>query len=640
MIRLIGFRTAMITCAALALVLPGAHGINGDVFSDLIIGVPNETIGTTLSPGGIHAIYGSSAGLTDANNQFFTQGDLTPEDPSESFDEFGEEIICGDFNGDSYSDCAIGVPCENIGDMNNAGVVHVLYGSGHGFQLGNPVHQYISQDTPGVPGNVEESADFGDALAAGDFNHDGYDDLAIGAPGMSIGPLAGGGALFIFPGSASGLTTSDLQVFEQSDLGDGNPTEQYDGFSDELTVGDLNGDGFADLVIGSRNESIDEISDNQGCMHVMYGSASGLVTTGAQCFWQGMNPDVPGGPEAYDSFGGVLSTGDINADGFDDIAVSSQGEDIAEIGSNVGMVHIFFGSETGVLTTGVQAFFPLVDDGEFGQSLAMGDLNGDGFMDLIAGSTGFDVQGFNHSGAVYVYYGSAQGLDFSVDSVFHINDGFVQGTPADLDQFGYSVVSADFDGDGYWDIAASALSEDIESINGAGVVHILRGSATGITSTGAQTWTQDTGDIAETCETADFFGQTLAVSETRSQPSTCTETGVSIEMPGVLFHPGDTCGCTVTVCNAESTPIACPLFVILDVAGSYYFAPSFDTFDNYLAQYPTFAPGSMTITVLPEFSWPAGTGAFSGCVFYAALTDPAVTRLTGVMDSWTFGWAE
>jgi len=113
-------------------------------------------------------------------------------------------------------------------------------------------------------------------------------------------------------------------------------------------------------------------------------------------------------------------------------------------------------------------------------------------------------------------------------------------------------------------------------------------------------------------------------------------------MPSSLYRPGDICWCTATVCNAEAQALeGNPLWVILDVFGTYYFAPSFSqTPENYLAQYPRFEVGETVVEVLPSFTWPEGAGSANGVVWYGALTDPQVTTLVGELGSFTFGWEE
>lgn len=112
-----------------------------------------------------------------------------------------------------------------------------------------------------------------------------------------------------------------------------------------------------------------------------------------------------------------------------------------------------------------------------------------------------------------------------------------------------------------------------------------------------------------------------------------------VSMPAHIFHPGDACSCTAVVCNATgSTLFGYPLFVILDVYGSYFFAPSFGPYDNYMQQYPEFAAGETMVEVLPAFEWPAGVGSAGGLMWYGALTDPVVTNLFGKLGTWEFGW--
>lgn len=123
-----------------------------------------------------------------------------------------------------------------------------------------------------------------------------------------------------------------------------------------------------------------------------------------------------------------------------------------------------------------------------------------------------------------------------------------------------------------------------------------------------------------------------------SEPS-CDVTGATIWMPSQMFHTGETCSCMVRACNATGATLSgYPLFVVLDVYGSYYFAPSFGSFDNYLIDYPVFEPGLTEITVLPAFEWPSGVGSASNIVWYTAFTDPGISQLFGALGSWSFGW--
>ena len=141
---------------------------------------------------------------------------------------------------------------------------------------------------------------------------------------------------------------------------------------------------------------------------------------------------------------------------------------------------------------------------------------------------------------------------------------------------------------------------------------------------------------------ADYFGMTVAPTPTPEPsptPSSCGETGVTLWMPSKDFGPDDPCSCSVTVCNGGTEKLEdMPLFVILDVAGLMFFWPDFDDFAY---QNVTLEPGKDdVITVLSEFSWPAGVGSFNDTVWYAGMTNPEMTVLKGAFDMWEFGWHE
>ncbi len=119
----------------------------------------------------------------------------------------------------------------------------------------------------------------------------------------------------------------------------------------------------------------------------------------------------------------------------------------------------------------------------------------------------------------------------------------------------------------------------------------------------------------------------------------CDPPGVTIWMPAHFFGTGDTCACAVNVCNPNwNSWNGYPLFVILDLAGHYYFAPDFIDYDNYLDRRPYFEPGNTEITVLGHFPWPDNAGSFTNACFWAGVTDPGISTIIGEMDCWEFSW--
>ena len=113
-------------------------------------------------------------------------------------------------------------------------------------------------------------------------------------------------------------------------------------------------------------------------------------------------------------------------------------------------------------------------------------------------------------------------------------------------------------------------------------------------------------------------------------------------MPSDYYVPGDTCYCTVTVCNATGSTLAgYPLFVVLDVYGTLFWGPGFtEEIGSYVHDHPEFPPGATDVTVIPTFTWPNTGSAATGITFHAALTDPAVTEIEGTMAQWEFSWGD
>ena len=507
---------------------------NGDGFDDLAIGVPGETLGSISAAGAVEVIYGSSSGLSATSahaDQFWTQDSTDIVNQAETGDMFGRSLVIGDFNADGFDDLVVGVPVEDLGSSINAGAVHVIYGSSSGLSATSAhADQFWTQDSTDIDDIAEPGDLFGSSLTTGDFNADGKDDLAIGAPGEILGTIISAGAVEVIYGSSTGLSATSAhadQFWTQDSTNIDDIAEFNDQFGFSLTAGDFNGDGKDDLALGAPFENIGSILDAGGA-EVIYGSSSGLSATLAHAdqFWSQDSTDIGGSAEPTDQFGGSLATGDFNADGKDDLAIGLPGEDIGIV-TDVGGVQIIYGSSTGLSATlahGNQFWiqdspdiFDISELGDqFGFSLTTADFNADGKDDLAIGVRAEDLGSVINVGGVEVIYGSSNGLSATLahaDQFWTQENVDIDDSAEASDQFGQFLATGDFNADGKDDLAIGVLGEDLGSISGAGAVEVIYGSSSGLSATLAhadQFWTQDSTNIDNQAEQSDFFGFGLA----------------------------------------------------------------------------------------------------------------------------------
>jgi hypothetical protein len=440
----------------------------------------------------------------------------------------------GDFNGDGVADRAIGVPSEDVASVGDAGAVNVLYGSPAGLKdAGN---QLWTQNSVG--GEPSEAGDrFGAGLATADFNHDGFADLAIGAPGEDLGAVADAGSIRVLYGSPSGLSTAGSQIYDQDSTGIADAAETGDRLGAALSAGDLNGDGNDDLAIGAPGEGVGAVS-GAGAVNVIYGSGSGLSPTGNQ-LWQQDSTGIADAAESGDSFGAALASGDLNGDGRDDLAVGVPAETIGTIPA--GAVSVMYGSGAGLSSAGNQVWQQnsagIADAAEsgdsFGAALATGDLNGDGRDDLAVGVPSETV-GTTSAGVINVIYGSGAGLDSSGNQLWSQNSTDVKDAAEAGDRLGAALAAGDVDGDGDEDLAAGVPGESVGTTATAGGVSVILGSGGGLSATGNQFWSQNSAGINETAEAGDSFGAALATGDLNGDGRDDLAVGVPAESIGSL----------------------------------------------------------------------------------------------------------
>src|SRR5918995_171779 len=294
-----------------------------------------------------------------------------------------------------------------------------------------------------------------------DFNGDGFDDLAIGAPAEGVGGATLAGAVNILNGGAGGLAGTN-QLLTQ-----GNP-EPVDLFGFAVAKGDFNADGFTDLAVGAPNEDVGA-AGSAGAGNVFYGSATRLPATS--------QVRLQGNPEQGDRFGAALVAGFFNANQ-GDLAAGAPGEDVGTAGS-AGAVSVFSGAPTGLPTTGQVLLQPNPEVGDqFGAALAASFFDSDIFNDLAVGAPTETVGSRADAGAVSVFFGSASQISGTAGQTLVQGSG-VGGTAEAGDQFGAALATGPFD-TGPSDLAIGAPFEDLGATTNAGAVNVVYGSNTGL----------------------------------------------------------------------------------------------------------------------------------------------------------------
>ena len=431
----------------------GAGDVNGDGYDDILIGARgNDESGDEA--GQIYLIFGKSSDWSMDTDLSKSNASFLGED---AHDFSGCSVAgAGDVNGDGYDDILIGAKYNEEGG-NEAGQTYLILGKESGWAMDTD----LSASAASFWGEDQYDRSGCSVAGAGDVNGDGYDDILIGAFWERDGGDRAGQTYLIL-GKASGWSIdTDLSASDASLLGEG-PLD-FSG-SSVAGAGDVNGDGYDDILIGAYYD--DDGGDHAGQTYLILGKASGWamdvdLSASDASFWG----------EAYWDWSGcsVAGAGDVNGDGYDDILIGAPSNN--EVGNSAGQTYLILGKASGwAMDTNLSASdasFLGVDACDYsGRSVTgAGDVNGDGYDDILIGEA--DV---GNAGCSHLILGKASGWTMDID--LSSSDASFEEECAN-DYLLLSVACAgDVNGDGYDDILIGAPGND-DSGNYSGQTYLI-----------------------------------------------------------------------------------------------------------------------------------------------------------------------
>jgi hypothetical protein len=372
-------------------------------------------------------------------------------------DSTGYSVAIGDTNGDGYGELLIASPGSTK--------VNVIHGKSDAFSA--TLNLSTLNGTNGF--NISTSVDInlGNALATGDVNGSGYNSYIIGDSGYANGNT---GAAFVVFGQSSGFGSNfNLSALNGTNGFRINGITAGDSMPSSVACGDINGNGYADVVLGARS-----VATSKGAVYVIYGKSAAYTPTLNLSTLDGTNGFLINGITANDFTGRSVAVSEINGNGYEDIIIGATGY------ATRGAVFVIYGNWTTFASTmnlstlnGTNGF--RIDsvagvNSLMGYSVAVGDINGDGYQDIVIGDPGVSTG----TGSVYVIFGQFAALAHPLNvSTLNGTNGFrIQGVNTG-DSTGFSLAVADVDGDGYGDIIIGA-----PGVNSAkGAVYVVYGKS-------------------------------------------------------------------------------------------------------------------------------------------------------------------
>ena len=377
--------------------------LNGDGISDIAVGAIYGDVNGT-DRGIVHVMFMNSNKTT---SHTVVIGDQTPHNPASDdpalndYDAFGASIAnIGDLNNDGVTDIVVGAWGDDTGG-DTRGTIHIIFLNSNGT-VSNTIE--INSNTPNGPA-LNNTDYFGASIAnIGDLNGDGVTDIAVGASGDDAGGDTRGTIHIIFLNS-NGTVSNTIEINDDTPNGPALNNTDYFGVS-IANIGDLNNDGTTDIAVGSIYD--DAGGDDRGTIHIIFLNSNGTVSNTIE-----INDDTPNGPDLNntDYFGrSIANIGDLNGDGVTDIAVGAHWDDAG--GDTRGTIHIIFLNSNGTVSNTIEINDTTLNGPDlnnndfFGSSIAnIGDLNGDGVLDIAVGATHDDVFGaFDDVGAIHIMF--------------------------------------------------------------------------------------------------------------------------------------------------------------------------------------------------------------------------------------------